>query len=457
LLHRHAALSLESATQDNATILWDCAEHWRQAGDHEKAVDLMAGCARHSMEFGLPLVAAAILESAVELASDDRQISLLRDCSNAYGVAGAWNDASRVASRIVEMIKQGSTDPAALAEAELEFFLIAQRIGSLNLNILTRIFGLVASDNLRTSLRLRAAIIATMVAEVMQNKELADKVSCVVLTIQPGSAAEQAQFDHCLLIYYCSFGPARQALPAAKRLVAFARDSHDQYLRALYVEHSGHALRANGQIEVARTLYIEAYETSRAHYLYHRAATAADSLVGLSLSYADVAEARRWCDRSKDEWRRSSRGAPVGESVSYESEVCIREGKFDIARELILGLRPHSNRLNTVRARARQLALEADLKISSGHNLTRSECRVLITLLPKIAHAFRNDYFVAQILRGVISVGEVDEASDILRRYLCYDRISREPLSRNLLEIKEVAGIVWPTGSFAKKADMPQR
>jgi len=446
LLHRHAARALQDAAQDNATVLWDCAEHWRQAGDHPRAVELMADCARHSLELGLPLEAATMLGAAADLASDERQVSLLRDCTMAYSVAADWDAASRYADRTVNAMKKVSAHSATLAEAELEQLVTMARRSALAQDMLTKLLALVAANEVRISVRLRAAIIAMMAADNMQDKKLADEVCSAVLEIEPTSDADSAHHDHCLLIYYCSFGDARRALPAIARLVAFARTTQDFSARATYLEHSGHAHRVNGNVELARSLYVEAYETARAHYLYHRAEAAADSLVGLSLAYADLTSARKWCDLSKEESRRSKRVVAMDESLSYESELCIREGRYDAARSLILTLREYSARLNSVRARARQLALEADLKLSSGCALTERECRELLSLSPKIAHAFRNDYFIAQLVRGLISVKRTREASQVLTQYLRCDRLSHEPLFRDLVQLRDMGGIDWPAG-----------
>jgi len=448
LLHRHAAHALQDSARENATVLWDCAEHWRQAGDSARALDLMADCARHSLEMGLPLEAAIMLEAAADLASEERQISLLRDCAMAYTIAGDWPAASRLADRTVNAMKKESATHPSLPEAELEQLVIIARNSALPRQKLSKLLALVGSTDLRVPIRLRAATAAMMAADNMQYSHMADAVRSTVLKIQPVTVAERAHHDHCLLIYHCSFGDPRDALPFAASLINYARSIGDFYQRAMYLQHSGHAHRVNGNEELTRTLYLEAYETARTHYLYHRAEAAADSLLGLSLTFGEIESARVWCNLSKEESRRSKRLSVSGDSLSYESELLIREGKYEEAREVIFTLREYSARLNSARARARQLALEADLKLTSGHALSERECRALLSLLPKVAHAFRHDYFITQVVRGSISVGRMEEASRILEQYLIRDRWSRDPLSQDLLALKYVRGIKWPTELF---------
>ena len=445
ILHRHAAEALQDAATENATVLWDCAEHWRQAGDRDRAVSLMWDCARHSLELGLPLEAASMLEAAAELSNDERQVALLRDCTMAYKVAGDWTNASRMANRAIVAISNSPSSAASLAEAELEKLVILARSSALSIAQLSQLLSFLRSDEVRISVRLQAAIAIMIAADNMQDKRLADEVCSTVRRILPTSDAEHAHHHHCLLIYYCSFGDARDAMPSVSYLIEYAHNTTDFYLRAAFLEHSGHAQRVNGNAGEARLLYAEAYETARTHYLYHRAEAAADSLVGLALAKADYKSAREWCDLSKEESRLSKRAVAMGESKSHESELCIREGRYDEARILINSLREYSTALNSVRARARQLALEADLKLSSGNALTDRECRALLSLLPKVAHAFRLDYFVAQLIRGMLSLKRTGEASQILAKYVGSDRLSYEPLSRALADLRDVPGIDWPT------------
>ena len=359
LLHRHAAYTLQRAAAGNSTILWDCAEHWRQAGDFERAVALMADCARHSLKMGLPLEAATILEAAASLANDEAQITLLRDCTTAYSIAGVWEDAGRMASRTVEAMKRTPVTAAALAEAEFVHLFTTTRQNALSREVIDKLLSFVASNDMRTSLQLQAATMILMEADSIQNKKLANDVYSAVLKIDTGSAEEAARYDHVLLIYHSSFGDARHALPAVDRLTSYARRTTDFGASVVYLQHAGHSLRVNGYTAAAYDMYMECYELSRTHYLYYRAEGAASSIVGLALTLGDLRMGRKWCDLAKEESTQSRRGALYPESMSYEAELYMRECRYDDARTLIISLRGYSVRLGSVRARARQLALEA--------------------------------------------------------------------------------------------------
>ncbi|MBA3833870.1 MAG: AAA family ATPase [Chthoniobacterales bacterium] len=436
LLHRHAAQTLEDIAKNNSTVLWDCAEHWRQAGEFARAVRLMADCARHSLKMGLPLEAATMLEAAANFADDHAQIELLKDCTTAYRTAGVWSDAGRLAKRTLEAMTRASVTAAALMEAEFVYLYTTTRQSPPTRDTVMKLLGYVASSEVSTSLRLQAGTTLLMQSDDNQNKTLAKNVYLAVLKIEIDSPEEAARLDHFHLIYHSSFGDPRDALAAVERLTTFAVKTSDFALGALYLLHAGHSRRVSGDPADAHDLYRQSYDISRAHYLYYTAEAAAGAIVGLALSAGDLILARQWCDLAKAESTKSGRGMSYPESMSYESELYLREERYEEARVRIHTLREYSSQLGSVRARARQLALEADLKITSGHALSDRECRAMLTILAKTANAFRNDYFVAQLVRGLASMKRKSQASQILSRYLRIDRPSREKLSVDILELR---------------------
>ena len=443
IMHRYAALALEDASSDNATLHWDCAEHWREAGEPERAATLMEACARHSLKIGLPLEAATVLEAAAKLVNGEQQVSFLRDAAKAYGIAGAWEDSKRLAVSTIDAINRIAGSAESKAEAELVLLITETRISAFPRKVLDRILALVSSGELSEDHRFQAALVALTAADNTQDTDFANAVYSAIQEIDADASTENPHRDHCLLIYHNSFGETREALPAVERLLCYARRSQDFTLRATYFEHAGHAYRMAGEIEKARDLYVQAFELSQLHYLHFRAESAANSLGGLALMAGDLIEARKWCEICKEQLRRCRRESPYEEEMSYEAELSIREGRYDEAEALILSLRPYATRLNSTRARARQLAMEVHLKLSRGQALRQQECQELLLHYPKVARGYRFDYFIAQLVRGLASAGRTEEATHILRQYLNFDRPSHDTPSTDLLQIQTVDALCW--------------
>jgi DNA-binding SARP family transcriptional activator/tetratricopeptide (TPR) repeat protein len=442
VMHRHAALALEEESFENATLLWDCAEHWRQAGEPSRAAYLMGDCSRHLLKIGLPLEAASVLEAAAQLVTGVDQVTYLRECATAFAVAGAWEESRSYSERTIEAMSQTSASVESMTEAELKLLVIAGRIQALTPEARGRLIEFVSSPHLVATHRFDAALLALMDADNTQNGELAQSLYHAVQDIGD-EWADIPQRDHFLLIYHTSFGDARDAIPAVERLVLHAKSNADLAKRATYFEHAGHAYSTAGDVAQARDLYVEAFELARENYLYFRAECAANSLCGLALVQGNVSEARRWSEVCKEQSRRSKRESPYEEALSYEAEICIREGKLEEARSLILMLQPYARRLNSSRAHARELALRAHLTLSSGEPMSQRDCQEMLLHYPRVARAFRLDHYVAQLVRGLASVGRKVEATEVFWNYVHRDRLSHAPLSVDLLEIEKAEIHLW--------------
>jgi DNA-binding SARP family transcriptional activator/tetratricopeptide (TPR) repeat protein len=442
VMHRYAALALEEESLENATLLWDCAEHWRQAGEPSRAAYLMGDCSRHLLKIGLPLEAASVLETAAQLVTGEDQVTYFRECATAFAVAGAWEESRSYSERTIEAMNQTSASVEAMTEAELKLLVTAGRIQALTPQALGRLQEFVSSPRLPATHRFDAALLALMDADNTQNGDLAKSLYRAVQDIG-AEWADVPQRDHFLLIYHTSFGDARDAIPAVERLVLHAKCNADLAKRATYFEHAGHAYATAGDVDKARDLYIKAFELARENYLYFRAECAANSLCGLALVQGNVSEAREWCEVCKEQSRRSKRESPYEEALSYEAEICIREGKLEDARALIAMLQPYARRLDSSRARARELALRAHLTLSSGESMIQRDCQEMLLHYPRVARAFRLDHYVAQLVRGLASVGRKVEAVEVFSNYVHHDRLSHAPLSIDLVEIERTELHLW--------------
>jgi DNA-binding SARP family transcriptional activator len=436
LLHRHAALAIEELTPHNTTVLWDCAEHWRQAGENDRAIAMMTRCAQHSLELGFPLESAAMLEGTAALVAGELRATLLRKSAGAYSAAGAFEKAAVQAKLAIDSLQGLDSSPFERAEAELAYLATSLKGNAYSPEVIDRLFQIVASGQAHVSHRLRAALTTLIAADNIRDRELADRTYAALSTFETCAGFCDPMRDHCLLVYHGSFGDEQLAVPAAARLVEYARQTEDYFAGATYLEHSGHAYRLAGVPDVARALFVEAFEYSTRHYVYSRAESAVNALFAIALSAADLKEARSWCDIGREQSTLSKRGTPYKEAASNEAELLVREKRFAEARQLILELRPYSERLSSVRAQARQLALEAHLRLEDEGALSTRECNALLALYPKVCQAFNQDHFVTQLVRGLASAGRSTEAWQIFDQYLHNDRRSRDRISFDLLVMR---------------------
>ena len=81
LLHHAAAKAIESvgAGSHSAELLWDCADHWRAAGQMDRSIRAAIACARHLHDMGLVHDAIKTCESALRLCQNhSSRASVLR-------------------------------------------------------------------------------------------------------------------------------------------------------------------------------------------------------------------------------------------------------------------------------------------------------------------------------------------------------------------------------------------
>ncbi|HUX33306.1 MAG TPA: AAA family ATPase [Gemmatimonadaceae bacterium] len=90
LMHASAAASLAciGGTETDTAILWESAEHWAQAGEPSKAVELLQSCAEHCLQIGQPVVGCDLLRRASTLDQGSRRLTILERLIYAARLAG---------------------------------------------------------------------------------------------------------------------------------------------------------------------------------------------------------------------------------------------------------------------------------------------------------------------------------------------------------------------------------
>lgn len=92
LMHASAAASLAriGGTETDTAILWESAEHWTQAGEPSKAVELLESCAEHCLQIGQPVVGCDLLRRASSLDQGSRRLTILKRLIDAARLAGDY-------------------------------------------------------------------------------------------------------------------------------------------------------------------------------------------------------------------------------------------------------------------------------------------------------------------------------------------------------------------------------
>jgi hypothetical protein len=253
-LHRRIGVVLESETDDknSSAIMWDCAKHWRQAGDVDRAFAVARSCATHLMELGLCTDAAQAYEKALPFCSSDHQrLEILQGQAHAFFRASDWQNLSSVTLRVREYQKRVNPDVDIHDDVELMDIRAAWQNGGMA-DTIDKTFRCLHSETATIDHRCRAGILALMIMDLScdfdQMRETYD-------TLQPllddGRASRSHRFE-AGMVYETACGDLSAVLPLAKDLVSARRqgESIADLMRAL--TNAATAARTSGHLPEAR-------------------------------------------------------------------------------------------------------------------------------------------------------------------------------------------------------------
>jgi hypothetical protein len=223
LLHRSVAEALEARylADRNASVLWDCAEHWLHSGEKTKAVDFIVRCAQHMMNIGQAADALRILSRADPLADSPSALSGILECLVvAAKASGNWPLALEHSRRIKALRRTGEGE----VHTQLEFIeLEAQWLCALDgTSQIPRLWNCVRDGSASTQHRIDAAQLLSRIAHETAHEALAHEVFTTVVPLLTG--AEKNYTSRTLpSTYHTLFGDQHLALELVRSI---SRDRH---------------------------------------------------------------------------------------------------------------------------------------------------------------------------------------------------------------------------------------
>ena len=216
LMHATAAASLGAShgSLDDAATLWASAEHWVQAGETTKAVELLVSCAEHCLQIGQPIVGCDLLRRASVLDRSRRRIEVLKRLVGAARLAG---DYKLVREAVASLRDASGGDTHAVTHDEFEIFdLEAARFsGGSAVEFIPEFSRCLTTQLADTRHRLMAAtnlvIAFDLALEPGKSSEAYSQVSDLVGST-PQEIADRNKLD---LFYHCFVGKPETALALA--------------------------------------------------------------------------------------------------------------------------------------------------------------------------------------------------------------------------------------------------
>ncbi len=200
-------------------MLWDCAEQWRHAGEHERALTAIRACARHSIETGRPLEAAKMLAAGLDLPSAaESRVAAAHELILAASAATEYELIIRGADVVRSLSGAGVHDDAEIAELDARF-----RTQPESVDQEERALACVAAPDASPEHRAQAAIALLKYAESRGRADLMARLDDLVNQSDFDAAGAASNLEY-MLIRLTSAGSAVEAVHVAAKLRRLADD-----------------------------------------------------------------------------------------------------------------------------------------------------------------------------------------------------------------------------------------
>jgi len=445
LLHRHAAQALEqdASGMQSTALLWECARHWQQAGERERAITLLRKCAHHSIEIGLPTEAATLLEHALSMASDhEESLPIVETQVTALYLADYWEKLPSTIELLGRLREQAHHPCEAHTDDELLGLEAEWRLG-VDLAIpFGKLQACVNDDAASYEHRVQAATLALMLAD---NLCTTDGTQAIYYTVHPllGSV-DVTEPTRCLfeMVYACSFGDASKAGAFADALVASTRGHSNIAMLSRMLRRASRAYSVAGAIQSAEKVTLEAFRLAEQARLENGAAAAAGRLIEIYTMAGNADEAERWYRAATA--RRAAWAGQVDKTIvtGCGAKLALHRGDFDEAERLIDLAHTLFATSASLRHQAEISALRISLWLARNDKiLPTKQVEEMLALHERTRGFVSHDYAALATFRALSASGRASAAATYAAEYVHIHRREHSPLLPELRMYLAGAGV----------------
>ncbi len=446
LLHHHAALVLEGNAdrQQSVAALWECAEHWLQAGEVGRALLFLRSCARQAVEIGLPTEAAELLEKAVGLTgTTGERIEVLGELVYALQVASYWERVLAVLDDIVELKLKLLPDYSKHGDDELLRLEARWRCGANGSDLIEELTECIHCADASADHRVRAAVHGLALCDNLFRPQEAQSIFSSIASVLWSDAVTPLSRLRLLVIFHSSFGDHDLAVSAAKELIDAARTIGAPVTVVRALQYGAISFRNAGLVKECLSFGIEAFTLSERHSLGSALCSIANTLAWTYRDLGDMQAAVSWY-RAAERWssRISDKGMHAGVKATG-ALLAITDQRYTDAEHLLAQSSTMWTGADRPRWKIQLLAIALALRLRQNDYLPHEADLAELLSLFEIARAHDGHDFVALVLAQALEkMGNVLGGSALVREYIATRR-EKSQLS------PELAALVKHYGSFA--------
>lgn len=447
LMHERAALLFEErhATESlSASLAWRITDHWKAAGQSDRARDFMRLCWQHAIDIGQPMVACEAIRSEIASTQSNADRARLQyDLIGALQASGELRDVHRtIAERqtLSDLVGDSHRVRASLAFDRLEAEVLDYSIPASHLDALLRH---VTSVDLDTPRRLRAARLLMIAADVLIDAALASSVYDLGNSLVARDTVSELHRRHISLIFHTVFGEPNTALTIASEIESIAAEGERSWTK--FVSHRNCSLARqlvgpdNADYSELERDYSECLDAS----MSMNALQCAAHLASILIDDGDIGRAQEWMLKAeKLIGSRDLRDNPV-DYLSGQVDLALLAGDERRARHFLASMHENARRYRFGRLRNDLLLyrLRVD-QVCSGAAITSDDLAELLRF-HELARSFgRHDDHMEVLWVALVSHGRATEASVFLAEYLRTHRRERRSC-RHLLKTRTQVDPAW--------------
>ncbi|MGI8498434.1 MAG: ATP-binding protein [Gemmatimonadaceae bacterium] len=420
LLHTRAAhqLDIDAIESSSASLLWESAEHWMEAGATERAVAALRTCARHSLELGLPLQACGVLERALSLAGRNAlTLPLIRERIRALQLGEAWSEVASEVSALRRIVQQEGQVPETHDDLEVLLFEARWNDGVGAEELLPHILECVRgpfgdTEHKQKALVLGMLLVTNCHAE-LEGKLLLDAASACAKT----KALDPRSWLLVRYAYELTFGDLAIAVSCARQCIDLDREQSSPAWLSRTLRNSSLAFHQAGQTQKAIELAEESLQVAENYGLFSTAFATAIRLADFCLDTDRLDQAEVWLQKAAQ--RLDQHSSPMVR-LTYHcdcAELALRVCKWRTAEEqlsLAVGCENSGNLFMRIRftALASENQMLAHATAPSDESLQK-----LLAIYDRVRSYGNVDLLVLTICRGLFMRNEQRERECLFRDY----------------------------------------
>lgn len=298
-LHRRIGEILESEVDEHflASTIWECAKHWRLAGDNKRAWHLAKACADHLMKVGLATAAADAYAKGLKFSrTDEQRLEMYEGQVIAFYHMSAW-PLVRDTTVLIRSLKR-RLNSASSPHDEFELMDLRAEWQSLAWDqVLEKSLTCLGAADASPPHRAEAGVMALMLLGFTGNKSELSRVYHAVASHfdspdVPVSTKYQAQ-----MVFHTTVGDLKKAVIAARDLVYEQNQKGD--VGELFRAHcnAGVTFRVAGLFEDAEKSFEDALVIADNHGLQAAHGRVIPLAANLALEIGDIGKARARYER----------------------------------------------------------------------------------------------------------------------------------------------------------------